>query len=135
VADVVWASPEFMKKHRGENPFSVAPEICIEVVSPGNTKKEMDEKRKLYLENGAKEFWLCDQDGRMVFHDLTGMISNSKVVPQFPSFLDLEKDLYLVDLKNAIIEAKEERAAKEKAETEVERYRQLLLDQGIDPSK
>lgn len=33
------------------------PELVIEVFSPGNTKKELDLKFKLYEENGVKEYW------------------------------------------------------------------------------
>ena len=35
-----------------------APEWIIEILSPGNTKKEMKEKFSLYEENGVKEYWV-----------------------------------------------------------------------------
>ncbi|WLE97637.1 MAG: Uma2 family endonuclease [Candidatus Electrothrix communis] len=54
VADVAWASAEFISQHGFETPYSMAPEICIEVISPGNTKGEMAEKRELYLGQGCK---------------------------------------------------------------------------------
>ena len=40
VADVAWASDEFMRTHGQETPFMVAPEICIEVASPSNSARE-----------------------------------------------------------------------------------------------
>ena len=37
-----------------------APELIVEVLSPSNTVAELHEKRKLCLENGAREFWTLD---------------------------------------------------------------------------
>lgn len=44
-----------------------APEICVEVLSKKNTKEEIEEKRRLYFEAGAKEVWLCARNGKMQF--------------------------------------------------------------------
>ncbi len=35
-----------------------SPDWIIEILSPGNTKKEMKEKFSLYEENGVKEYWI-----------------------------------------------------------------------------
>ena len=35
-----------------------APELIIEILSPGNSKKEKKEKFELYEENGVLEYWL-----------------------------------------------------------------------------
>jgi Uma2 family endonuclease len=35
-----------------------APDIVIEILSPGNTKKEMKDKYALYEEAGVKEYWV-----------------------------------------------------------------------------
>ena len=43
-----------------------APEWIIEILSPGNTKKEMKEKFSLYEENGVKEYWIIFPDYLMV---------------------------------------------------------------------
>ncbi len=37
-----------------------APEIVIEVLSPGNTRREMREKYSLYEESGVLEYWLVN---------------------------------------------------------------------------
>ena len=37
-----------------------APDWIIEILSPGNTRKEMKEKFSLYEENGVKEYWIVD---------------------------------------------------------------------------
>ena len=35
-----------------------SPDWVIEILSPGNTKKEMKEKFSLYEENGVREYWI-----------------------------------------------------------------------------
>lgn len=35
-----------------------APQICIEVVSPSNSVKELEEKKSAYLAAGAEEVWI-----------------------------------------------------------------------------
>ena len=35
-----------------------APDLVIEVLSPGNSKREMNEKFQVYEESGVKEYWL-----------------------------------------------------------------------------
>jgi len=80
VADVAWASDAFIAEHGFKTPYNIAPEICVEVVSPSNSDGEMQEKIKLYLEQGAKEVWLCDQDGDLSFYPLEGRLSQSKEI-------------------------------------------------------
>ena len=77
VADVAWASDEFMAEHGFKTPYSVAPEICIEVVSPSNSKAEMNEKIKLYLNQGAVEVWICNQQGEISYFSKYGEIDKS----------------------------------------------------------
>ena len=67
VADVAWASDKFIEKHGFKTPYSEAPEICVEIVSPSNTMAEMHEKIALYLAQGAEEVWLCDQEGKISY--------------------------------------------------------------------
>jgi Uma2 family endonuclease len=37
-----------------------APDLVIEILSPSNSKKEMDLKFDLYEENGVKEYWIVN---------------------------------------------------------------------------
>jgi Uma2 family endonuclease len=85
VADVAWASTEFLKKHPDETPFKHAPEICVEIISPSNRRAEMEEKITLYLAKGAREVWLCDEKGNVTFADHSGKLKRSKLVARFPS--------------------------------------------------
>src|SRR5205823_13674111 len=55
-----------------------APEICIEVVSPSNSVKELSEKREAYFAAGAQEVWIVfPQSKRCEFYDKQGSIARS----------------------------------------------------------
>ena len=43
-----------------------APDLIIEILSPGNTRKEMKEKFEVYEENGVKEYWLVHPEDKNV---------------------------------------------------------------------
>ena len=78
VPDVAWCTTEFMSQHKDELFASSAPEICIEILSPSNTPKEMVEKIQLYIEAGAKEVWLVTEAGQITFYDSDGETNNSQ---------------------------------------------------------
>jgi Uma2 family endonuclease len=82
-ADVAWASRERYRVGRGVL-FSVAPEICVEILSPSNTAVEMLEKSALYFEAGAVEVWTCDLQGNVKFFAPAGELERSVLVPNFP---------------------------------------------------
>lgn len=84
VADVVWGSENFFRKTGLVTPLPVSPEICVEILSPGNSKAEMDIKKDLYLAEGAREVWFCSENGEMAFHDHSGKIERSGICPDFP---------------------------------------------------
>jgi Uma2 family endonuclease len=90
-ADIAWASPDRMRELGQQVCFPRAPEICVEVLSPGNKQGEIREKMALYFDAGAKEVWLCDLAGAMSFFG-PGTIQpmeTSTVCPQFPPQLQL----------------------------------------------
>ena len=66
-ADVVWVSDGALRDLGEGTCFRRAPELCVEVLSPDNTKAEMREKMALYFDAGAGEVWLCGLDGKMTF--------------------------------------------------------------------
>lgn len=76
VADVAWCSKEFIKCHGYETPYLYAPEVCVEVVSPSNSKQEMLKKVQLYLAAGAVEVWVC-WESHLEFYDKSGQIAQS----------------------------------------------------------
>ncbi len=67
LVDVAWVSPARRQAQRGRVSFTQAPEICVEIVSPSNTPRELREKKALYFAAGADEVWFCQREGRMQF--------------------------------------------------------------------
>ncbi len=88
VADVAWFSGERWEEVKDCYDAPVAPEICVEIRSSGNTEAEMAEKRGLYFEAGAEEVWICDEEGQIIFYDAEGTRESSRRVPSFPSQID-----------------------------------------------
>jgi Uma2 family endonuclease len=85
VADIAWCSEQRFKIIECETECSIAPELCIEVLSLSNTNIEMEEKRQLYISAGAIEFWVCNEDGGMMFFDANEQLKKSNLVPMFPN--------------------------------------------------
>jgi len=88
VADVVWASSSFYARNGNETPFRESPEIVVEVASPSNTIEELMHKKGLYFEKGAKEVWLCSEDGEISFYSAKGKMTESLQCPRFPSVIE-----------------------------------------------
>lgn len=82
VADVAWASDDFMAEYGDVTPYPKAPEICVEVVSPRNTKAEIQHKVELYLAKGALEVWVVNKDKEIVYYTHAGQIEKSKLIPK-----------------------------------------------------
>jgi len=83
VADVAWASDEFMREFGDKTPYPKAPEICVEIKSPANSRAEMEEKTRLHLEKGAHEVWIVDEHCKVNFFSHTGKIRSSKIAANF----------------------------------------------------
>jgi len=90
-ADVAWASKERMRELGNRACFLRAPEICVEVLSPGNTDAEIQEKIALYFDAGAEEVWICSASGAMKFMypDAPRPIKTSRLCPAFPRKVQL----------------------------------------------
>jgi Uma2 family endonuclease len=58
-----------------------APELVIEILSPGNSKKEMKYKYDLYEEAGVLEYWIVDPSYKTV---LVFLLENGKFIGQHP---------------------------------------------------
>ena len=86
--DAIWISNDRREKAVKGKLLAIAPEICIEVISPSNTRAEIDEKRRLYFEAGADEVWICGIDSSMRFYIATDPEGkpqpHSPLCPQFP---------------------------------------------------
>ena len=64
-----------------------APDLCIEIRSLSNSKKEMYLKRALCFAAGAKEVRVCGEQGTLTFWYLDGRVKRSKVFPLFPGLV------------------------------------------------
>lgn len=65
--DVAFVSRGRLAEHRGAGPFfEGAPDLTVEVLSPWNSRREMDEKATEYLEAGARLVWIVDPARRRV---------------------------------------------------------------------
>ena len=51
-----------------DNLFVAAPDLVIEVLSPGNEnrKRDFDSRRRLYGKFGVEEYWIVDPEKRCV---------------------------------------------------------------------
>ena len=83
-----------------------APDLIIEILSPGNSKKEMDIKYDLYEENGVLEYWMVNpsektisifvlQNGKYI--GIKPLIEDSKLKsPTFPDLTFAVKKVFKV---------------------------------------
>jgi Uma2 family endonuclease len=85
-ADVAWLSPERKREIAEMKCFIKAPEICVEVISPSNSPREMQEKKALYFAAGALEVWFCQPNRAMVFFSSADSAGEkqSRMCPEFP---------------------------------------------------
>jgi Uma2 family endonuclease len=67
IPDVVW-----QQRWTNVDPVTPAPTICVEVQSPDNTRREIDEKTAAYLEAGAEEVILVELTGRIRYFGADG---------------------------------------------------------------
>ena len=89
--DVIWISDARAQAAIKDDLLLTAPEICVEVLSPGNTRAEMEEKRGLLFGAGAEEVWFCDAKGRMFFfmkEEPDTALAASRLCPDFPAAVE-----------------------------------------------
>jgi Uma2 family endonuclease len=63
IPDLVWISHERLAAGVDEEGhFTIAPELIVEVLSPGiqNERRDRETKLKLYAERGVQEYWILD---------------------------------------------------------------------------
>ena len=67
--DVVWVSRERLAAALGtDGHLHTAPELVVEVLSPGsaNERRDREAKLKLYSRRGVLEYWIVDWRGRLI---------------------------------------------------------------------
>ena len=91
VPDIFWMSRERRAQRQGGPSLPFSPELCAEILSPSNTKSEIEEKKSLYFEGGALEVWICDRRGKMSFFGPGGvLLRKSRLCLAFPSQLSAD---------------------------------------------
>jgi Uma2 family endonuclease len=93
VPDAAWISLERRAPHRRATVLPIAPEICVEVLSPSNSREQMLEKMMLYFAKRAEEVWLCDEHGKMEFFTAASApapVAQSLRCPEFPQQIDVD---------------------------------------------
>lgn len=69
VPDVVWISSDRLRISAGQDgKLHTAPELAIEVLSPGTTneRRDRDAKQKLYSRRGVQEYWIVSWLARQI---------------------------------------------------------------------
>ena len=68
IPDLVFVSNERWTQIVENNRFNAAPDIVIEVLSPGSENRQRDlvAKRRLYYRYGVQEYWVVDQENQSI---------------------------------------------------------------------
>jgi Uma2 family endonuclease len=65
VPDVVWMPGVRWREVKGKSPFPFVPDVCVEVLSPGNSCAEIRMKTGAYLRGGAREVIIVSHSGEV----------------------------------------------------------------------
>lgn len=69
IPDAIWISVERMERFTDEaGHFTGAPELIVEVLSPGvvNERRDREAKLKLYSSQGVEEYWIVNRESQQV---------------------------------------------------------------------
>lgn len=80
VAHVAWATDAFVPEHGDATPFPMAPELCIETLSPSNSKAAIAHKVRLYFAQGASEVWVVARKRGVAVYSDGKLAERSKLV-------------------------------------------------------
>ncbi|MGH9578170.1 MAG: Uma2 family endonuclease [Terriglobales bacterium] len=77
VPDVVWMPAARWLDAKGQNPLAFVPDVCVEVLSPSNTREEISMKVNAYLRGGAREAIVVGLKGEVDFFGPLGKLELS----------------------------------------------------------
>jgi Uma2 family endonuclease len=72
VPDVVWMPAARWAEVKGKSPFPFVPDVCVEVLSPGNSRAEIAMKIGAYLRGGAREVIVVGRGGEVEYYGAEG---------------------------------------------------------------
>jgi Uma2 family endonuclease len=73
--DILFVSTARMQAYPSNSFLGMAPELCVEILSPSNRPKEMKEKVREYFGAGARHVWIVDpmRERVTVYRSVTDM--------------------------------------------------------------
>ncbi len=143
---------------------NIPPQVVFEILSPGNSLKEMAKKLQFYDRYGVEEYylydpdkvdltgWLRSEDGLEVIEEMAGWVSprlgirfelaEGELViyrpngERFANYLELAQrvEQERQEKEQAQQQAQQERQRAEQAEAELQALRALLQERGINPN-
>jgi Uma2 family endonuclease len=75
--DVVWMPADRWAACKGQSPLEVVPDVCVEVLSPSNTRQEIEMKVGAYLRGGAHEVFVVGLKGEIEIFGPRGKLEAS----------------------------------------------------------
>ena len=90
VPDVVWMPEKKWQRVTAHNDLIQAPDLVVEVLSPGNRQTEINHKVQAYLTSGIQEVIIVGLTGSIEFHRHNGVHTTS----QFNLTLSLPSHLF-----------------------------------------
>jgi len=72
VPDVVWMPAARWREVKGKSPSPFVPDVCVEVLSPGNSRAEIMMKVGAYLRGGAREAIVVGRKGEVEYFGAEG---------------------------------------------------------------
>ena len=135
---------------------NIAPQVVFEILSPGNTLKEMAKKLDFYEKYGVEEYYIYDPDK----NDLNGYLrkgNNLVVIEEMQGFISPLLQIYFMlenqelkiydsignpfltyielseKIKNTQRKFEEEKKRADEAQTKLNLWAEKLKELGIDP--
>jgi Uma2 family endonuclease len=93
IPDVIWMPIDRWEGLGLEDPLLFVPDLCIEVVSKGNSRTHIEDKRKSYLVGGAREVIIVTKTGGLEFWGAEG----ARTASALGLTLELDKSLFRQD--------------------------------------
>ena len=66
VPDLVYFTAERFARVVNEKHATAAPDLVVEILSPGTRRRDKGRKRAVYDREGVSEYWLVDQEARSI---------------------------------------------------------------------
>lgn len=90
VPDVIWMPPERWAPLKNYSPLTIVPDVCVEVISPGNTREGILLKIRAYVRGGAREAIVVGLGGEIEYFRTEGRRETSALGLRF----ELPRELF-----------------------------------------